>query len=188
MKHYRKLIISLVLAALFLTTACTASRQEAVTMPANPTLVSITQIDSFNPAIACQQALEVINNNPYSENLFNDAFARIVGLCESNKAPKNADVIWQEFVIPLKNSGKVPPDLARFTWNCYFSRQFASLPAYSPATSCCRRLGEIRKGLEKEYSFKEKGFAITQQGSPESHFLNAMYVYNTLWATCHVPE
>jgi len=79
----------------------------------------------------------------------------------------------------------VPADLAVTTWNYYFSSHFASLPETGSIENYCYKLPEIKKKLEKEYRMKTEGFAATDQGSPDSHFLNAMYVYNTMWAACH---
>jgi len=79
----------------------------------------------------------------------------------------------------------VPPDLAKNLWNCYFSKQFVSLPAMTPVSQNCHYLAEIKKNMEKEYKLKKAGFEICQQGSPGAHFLNAMYVYNTMWAACN---
>ena len=151
----------------------------------NPPLVLVHQIDSFKPEIACEQALEVINNNPYEQDLFEKVFARIVEQCKNNKSPDNADIIWKHLIVPLNGSGKVPPDLAKTTWNYYFARQFVSLPDAAAVTHYCGQLGVIKKNIEKEYRMKKAGFEICKQGSPEAHFLNAMYVYNTIWAVCH---
>jgi len=52
----------------------------------------------------------------------------------------------------------------------------------------CHRLPEIKNNLEKEYQLKKIGFEICQEGSADPHFLNAMYVYNTMWAGCHGTE
>lgn len=147
-------------------------------------LTSIEEIDSFDPEQACHQALEVINQNPYSEAFFEKGFARVVDRCKNHKASTNADIIWNHLVMPLRQSGKVPPDLAKITWNRYFSRQFVSLPDMGPITHYCNSLADIKKDLEKEYRLKKAGFEVCMQGSVEPHFLNAMYVYNTMWAAC----
>lgn len=150
-----------------------------------PSLTMIQQIDSFNPQVACRQALEVINNNPYEQEFFEKIFACVVDQSQNSKSTANADLIWEYLVVPLKQSGKVPPDLVKTLWNYYFSRQFASLPAMAPVSHYCHRLAEIKKNLEREYQLKKLGFEICRQGSPDAHFLNAMYVYNTMWAACH---
>ena len=164
---------------------CTV-KQPVLDAPVPPLPLSmIDQIDSFNPEVTCSQALDVINNNPYDQAFFEKVFARVVSQCMNCKSPANANIIWDHFVAPLKESGKVPPDLAKTTWNYYFSRTFVSLPALGPVSQYCGRLEEIKKSLEKEYRLKKLGFEITQQGNPDAHFLNAMYVYNTMWACCH---
>lgn len=178
------LLISVLVTGCVVNKAMVAEPQE----PAPPSLTMIHQIDSFNPEVACGQALEVISNNPYEQELFENIFARVVGQCQNSKSKDNADIIWNHLVVPLKQSGKVPPDLAKTTWNCYFSRQFISLPSMAPVTHYCQRLTDIKKDLEKEYQAKKLGFEICDQGSPEDHFLNAMYVYNTMWAACHGTE
>jgi len=166
-----------------------AKKQTVIATPASPPpLTTIHQIDSFNPEVACGQALEVINNNPYAQDFFEKVFARVVDQCQNSKSKANADLIWDRLVVPLKQSGKVPPDLAKTTWNYYFSRQFVSLPALGPVSQYCYRLPEIKKNLEKEYQMKKSGFEICQEGSADPHFLNAMYVYNTMWAACHGTE
>ncbi len=166
-----------------------AEKQKGIAKPDSfPPLTTVHQIDSFNPAEACRQALEVINNNPYAQQFFEKVFARVVDQCQNNKSRTNADIIWEQLVIPLKRSGKVPPDLATMLWNCYFSRQFVCLPGMGPVAHYCHRLPEIKKKLEKEYLLKKLGFEICQQGSVDPHFLNAMYVYNTMWAACHGTE
>ena len=144
----------------------------------------IEQIDSFNTEVAADQALEVVNNNPYSEVFFEDVFARLVEQCQNSKSPENADIIWTRFVLPLKESGKVPPDLAVTTWNYHFSKNFVSLSDAAEVAHYCRQLSSIKQNLEKEYKYKQAGFVVTEQGSPDTNFLNAMYVYNTMWATC----
>jgi len=166
-----------------------AKKQTMIAQPAfRSPLTTIHQIDSFNPEVAGRQALEVINNNPYEQVLFEKVFARVVDQCRNNKSKTNADIIWEQIVVPLKQSGKVPPDLAKTIWNYYFSRQFVSLPAMGPVSHYCHRLPEIKNNLEKEYQLKKVGFEICQQGSVDPHFLNAMYVYNTMWAACHGTE
>lgn len=154
-------------------------------MPVPQSLAMIQQIDSFKTQVACQQGLEVINNNPYEQEFFEKVFAKIVDQCRNSTSPDNADLIWEHFIAPLKQSGKVPPDLAKNLWNCYFSKQFVSLPAMTPVSQNCHDLAEIKKNIEKEYQLKKAGFEICQQGSPGTHFLNAMYVYNTMWAACN---
>ena len=144
----------------------------------------IEHIDSFNPNAAAGQALEVLNNNPYSEKFFEDVFPRLIAQCRNSKSADNADIIWNRFVSPLKESGKVPPDLAVTTWNYHFSKNFVSLSETAELSHYCRRLPSIKQNLEKEYNYKQAGFEVTEQGSPDTHFLNAMYVYNTMWASC----
>ena len=148
----------------------------------------VSQINSFNPEVACRQALEVTSNNPFDEVFFEKVFARLVDQCRNSKSPANADIIWDHFVVPLKKSGKIPPDLSTTTWNYYFSKSFVSLPNISPVSEYCGDLAQIKKNLEKEYQLKKVGFEICRQGSPDAHFLNAMYVYNTMWAACHGME
>lgn len=175
--------IPLVLILVLLLAGCAAKGKHNTDI--KPPLTSIHQIDSFNIDVASAQALEVVNNNPYEQDFFEKVFARLVEQSRNSKSRENADVIWEEFVTPLKQSGKVPPDLAIATWNYYFSRNFVSLPAMGEVTQSCYRLSEIKKNLEKEYQLKRAGFEVTEQGSPDKHFLNAMYVYNTMWAACH---
>lgn len=159
-------------------------------MPVDPAtqapapLTMLAQIDSFKPEVACSQALEVVNSNPYEQVFFEAVFAKIVEQCRNSRKPENADLIWTNFVAPLQKSGKVPPDMVKYLWNCYFSRQFVSLPTMAPVSQQCFQLAEIKKNLEKEYQLKKAGFEICRQGTPDTHFLNAMYVYNTMWAAC----
>ncbi len=184
----RKNILSIMFVLLsLLIGGCAGNRTmvAAQTSQMQPSLTTIHEIDSFNPQVACRQALEVINSNPYEQELFAKAFGQVVVQCQNSKSPENADIIWDNLVSPIKQSGKVPPDLAKTTWNYYFSRQFVSLPSMGPVSNYCHRLAEIKKNLEKEYDLKKAGFEISQQGSPEAHFLNAMYVYNTMWAACN---
>ena len=179
------LLLSLVLTGLMLH-GC-AGRRKVVAEPemTPPPLTLIEEIDSFNSEEACRQAVEVINNNPYEQVFFEKVFAQIVRQCHNSKSPANAELIWENFVEPLSLSGKIPPDLAKTIWNYYFSRQFVSLPSQAPVIQYCSRLPEIKKNLEKEYQLKGSGFEMCGQGSPDAHFLNAMYVYNTMWAVCH---
>ena len=174
-----------VLLVAIITGGCAGKKPIATDQPmASPPLTMIQQIDSFSPEIASRQALEVINNNPYDQEFFEKVFARAVEQCKASKSPANADIVWDNLVVPLKQSGKVPPDLAKTTWNGYFSRQFVSLPSAAPVTHYCNRLKEIKAGIEREYMLKKAGYEATEQGSPDAHFLNAMYVYNTMWAAC----
>jgi len=184
--YQRPIVMFLTLACLFITgcAGMNAKTTEADITPPPPRLTSIEQIDSFNVKTACSQGFEVVTSNPYSQELFEKVFARIVEQAKSNKSPRNADIIWDNFVVPLEESGKVPPDLAKRLWNCYFSRQFVSLPSSAPVTHYCHDLTAIKKALEKEYQLKKAGFEVCEQGSPDAHFLNAMYVYNTMWAAC----
>lgn len=177
------------LAALFilasLLVGCATTRPEISQIkPASEPLSRIAQIDSYNPQVASEQALAVVNNNGYEQDFFSLVFARLVDQCRDSKATDNAAIIWDNFVVPLKSSGKVPPDLITTTWNNYFSRQFASLPTVESAPYYCQRLPNIKVDLEREYDLKKVGFEITEQGSADTHFLNAMYVYNTMWAAC----
>lgn len=189
MRNYFYSISLLFSLTLGLMVAGCATEKPAVTSPvAPPPLTVIGQIESFNVEKACGQALEVVNNNPYEQGFFEKVFARLVEQCRDSKSPTNADIIWDHFVVPLKQSGKVPPDLAKTTWNYYFSKSFVSLPSIGPVSQYCGRLADIKKDLEKEYQLKKLGFEATQQGSPDAHFLNAMYVYNTMWASCHSAE
>lgn len=177
-------LISVMLVAM-LVSGCTMFEKEE---PRIISLSTIQQIDSFRAETACSQAVEVINSNPYSQEFFEDVFAKVVRQCKSSKTPKNADIVWDHFVKPLKRSGKVPENLVVTTWNYYFSNHFASLPDTGSIENYCYKLPEIKKNLEKEYRMKMEGFEATEQGSPDSHFLNAMYVYNTMWAVCHPNE
>ena len=174
---------SLVLLNLMITGCAGVRDKKPNTAP--PALNSVDQIDSFNPEVTGRQGLEVVNSNPYSQEFFEQVFKRVVEQCLNSKSPDNADIIWANFVMPLRESGKVPPDLAKTTWNYYFSMQFVSLPSRGPVCYYCNRLAEIKKNIEKEYQLKKSGFTACEQGSPQPHFLNAMYVYNTMWATCH---
>jgi len=178
------ILIVIIIFAMVVSGCSMSKKKEPEVMP----LKTVQQIDSFRPASACSQAVEVINNNPYSQDFFEDVFARIVKQCKSSKSPQNADIVWNHFVKPLKQSGKVPGDLVVTTWNYYFSSHFASLPDTGGIENHCYKLADIKKNLEKEYRMKVEGFAATEQGSPDSHFLNAMYVYNTMWAACHPNE
>lgn len=185
---YRDILLTLML-SLGLMAACTAKPALEVAL-ADPTpraehLVAVAQIDSFHIATACRQALAVVQNNPYDQDLFEKVFARIIVQSSDSAASTNADIIWEEFVVPLRQSGKVPSDLAVYLWNGYFSKQFVSLPEEAPIRRQCFRLPEIKRNLEKEYALKRAGFQVSRQGDPDSHFLNAMFVYNTMWALCH---
>lgn len=177
----------LILSACLAFSACGRLHKPGFSAADKP-LTRIDQIDSFKVATACGQALEVLNNNRYSQNFFEKVFARIIDQCESSKSPKNADIIWNNFVKPLKSSGKVPPDLAVTTWNYYFSADFASLPENYTLRQSCSNLTEIKNNIGREYRLKIKGFDVTQQGSPDADFGNAMRVYNTIWAACHGVE
>jgi len=185
-KRITFIVLCLVISGLM--TGCAANRQASSTMTIPVPLTAVHQIDSFKPEVACTQALEVVNNNPYEQEFFEKVFARIVEQCMNSRAPENADIIWERFVKPLNKTGKVPPDLAKMTWNYYFAKQFASLPGTAPVGHYCNQLGDIKKNLEKEYEMKKAGFDVCKQGNPDVHFLNAMYVYNTLWAACHEAE
>lgn len=179
-------ICSLMAIVLILMAGCTSSRFNSgsqATLISQP-LTTIQQIDSFKPEVACSQGLEVVGNNPYEQEFFEKVFARIIRQSRNCSSPKNADLIWEHFVEPLQQSGKVPPDLLKTLWNSYFSRQFVSLPSMSPISQQCYRLAEIKENIGKEYQLKKQGFEICKQGSPDIHFLNAMYVYNTMWAVC----
>ncbi|MBS3758026.1 MAG: hypothetical protein KGY61_05135 [Desulfobacterales bacterium] len=183
----RKIIIPLagIFLLAILASGCSMFKDEKPTVAP---LHTVQQINSFKPEIACNQAVEVINSNPYSQEFFEDVFAKIVRQCKSSESPKNADIIWDHFVKPLKRSGKVPKNLVVTTWNYYFSSHFASLPDTGAIENYCYKLPEIKKNLEKEYRMKMEGFAAADQGSPDSYFMNAMYIYNTMWAACHPNE
>jgi len=166
---------------------CANMHKKANTAPAitPQPLTIISQIDSFRPEVACRQALEVVNGNPYGQEFFEKIFAKLVEQSKNSAAPENADLIWDNFVSPLNHTGKAPPDLVKKLWNSYFSAQFVSLPTVDSVEQCCHKLTDIKKNIEKEYRLKQKGFSACQQGNPDVHFLNAMYVYNTMWAVCH---
>ncbi len=183
---YNSISLLFVLLASAMAGGCTGTTTNVtpVAETARPALTSISQINSFRPETACMQALEVVENNRYSQDFFEKVFARLVKQCGESKSPENADIIWNNFVTPLKSSGKVPPDLVRTTWNRYFSKQFVSLPSPGRVIDYCTRLPDIKQNIEKEYRMKKQGFEICEQGSPDAHFLNAMYVYNTMWAAC----
>lgn len=168
-------------------TACAPKTQIADTQAkqASGQLTAIMQITSFHPETACRQAVKVVNNNPYTQDLFEQVFAKVVVQTRESSKEANADIIWDHFVQPLKQSGKVPSDLAAYLWNCYFSKQFVSLSGDVALNQQCYRLAEIKKSLEKEYQLKRTGFKVSRQGDADTHFLNAMYVYNTMWAACH---
>ena len=176
----------LVMAVLPLT-ACSTTKEVVNSEALAPSTaqVSVNDINSFNMEVACSQALEVINNNPYSEPLFEQTFAKLIQQSKSSISQDNADTIWNHFIEPLKLSGKVPPALAVTTWNYHFAQSFVSLPDSAPAHHYCRQLSHIKQNMEKEYHSKQLGFQATNQGSVDGHFLNAMYVYNTMWASCH---
>ena len=187
MRNRNNILLFWFLLFILLMAGC-AAKKSIVTEPvvsAPPSLTMIHQIDSFKPETACRQAIEVINNNPYEQEFFEKTFARVIEQCQNSRSPANADLIWDHLVVPLKKSGKVPPDLVKTMWNYYFSKQFISLPDMAPVPHYCYRLAEIKRNLEKEYHLKKAGFEVCQQGSPDAHFLNAMYVYNTMWAACH---
>jgi len=188
--HTRIGAFCIILSGLLVVMGCvtTTPQVEVSTVKMESPLVTIQHIDSFKPEVACAQALEVINNNPYEQEFFEKVFGRILEQCENSKSPDNADIIWEHFVAPLTKSGRVPPDLAKTTWNYCFARQFVSLPDTAMVVHFCDQLSEIKQNIEKEYRLKKTGFEICKQGSPESHFLNAMYVYNTMWAACHNAE
>lgn len=168
-----------------LLSGCTSKNPTLIESPDSVTLSSVEQIDSFNLEVACHQAVEVINNNPYDQEFFETVFAKLIDQCKNSKSTDNADIIWDHFVMPLRETGKVPPDLAKTVWNYYFSREFFSLPDAGTVNHYCLRLPQIKKNLEKEFTLKKDGFEISRQGSPDAHFLNAMYVFNTMWAGCH---
>ena len=168
----------------FLIPACSFMNKPDTSPPAVKRY-HIDQIDSFNARRACSQGIDVLNNNSFSQELFDNVFAKVVEQCGSNKSPDNADIIWDHFVLPLKSSGKVPADLVVTTWNYYFSKDFVSLPDTSTTSQNCHRLTKIKMTIEKEYQLKIKGFEITLQKAPDTHFVNAMYVFNTMWAACH---
>ncbi len=187
MKSKKIFLLAMMVFAVLLMTGCLShNSQNAMTKQSkNSLLTRISQIDSFRPEKACRQALQVINNNPYEQKFFEAVFATIVKQCKSSNSPQNADIIWNQFVRPLKKSGRVPANLVVTTWNYYFSSHFASLPDTGNIASYCHKLPEIKKHIEKEYRLKVDGFAATEQGSPDQHFVNAMYVYNTMWASCN---
>ena len=110
-----------------------------------PPLTMISQIDSFRPEVACRQALELVSSNSYNQELFEKIFAKLVEQSKNSAAPENADIIWDNFVSPLNQTGKVPPDLVKNLWNSYFSEQFVSLPAVDSIEQCCSRLIDIKK-------------------------------------------
>jgi len=187
MEHRISMII-MVLSLLVLLLNALVIGCASTTTATPPPLTTLQDIDSFSPVTASQQACEVVYNNAYQEAFFEQVFARLVAQCEKSTSPNNADIIWDNFVQPVKHSGSVPPDVAVTLWNYYFSNQFVSLPSRTPVSQSCYRLADIKKNLEKEYQLKTAGFRICQQGSPDSHFLNAMYVYNTLWSACNGSE
>jgi len=120
-RNYAFLSILVGVLLLGLLAAGCAKRQTVIAKPASPPpLTMFHQIDSFNPEVAGRQALEVINNNPYEQEFFEKVFARVVDQCRNSKSKTNADIIWEQLVVPLKQSGKVPPDLAKTIWNYYF--------------------------------------------------------------------
>lgn len=188
----RTILFFLLAACGLLLAGCSTSKPPVTYMPPRPAPdpvmvqmpLPLSHINAFLPEAASKQAREVVESNPYSQDLFEQVFARLVAQCAGNSSPQNAEIIWQSFVEPLSRNGKVPTDLARTTWNSYFSRNFVSLPGQGPVAGFCHRLEEIKVGLESEYRLKTAGFASTAQGSPDAHFLNAMYVYNTMWASC----
>lgn len=186
MKIENKLFIAIVVMIMF-TTGCVTTEPKVKVMKMDtpvPVLTHIDQITSFKTNIASRQALEVINNNPYTQEFFEKVFKKLVEQSGNNASPENADTIWNFFVTPLSDTGKVPPDLVKNRWNSYFSSQFVSLPSTERISQCCYQLPTIKQNLEKEFEFKQLGFEACRQGSAESHFLNAMYVYNTMWAAC----
>ena len=157
----------------------------AVSAHAPMPLTMISQIDSFKTEVACRQALEVVNSNPYDQDFFEKIFAKLTEQSQNSAVPENADIIWDNFANPLNQTGKVPPDLVKNLWNCYFSTQFVSLPTTGAIEQSCHKLIDIKKNIEKEYRLKQKGFTACQQGTADVHFLNAMYVYNTMWSACN---
>jgi len=188
MKTYMQgLMLTALFFSLIFSSGCVTSEKKVEAI-APPPLTGVEQISSFRPEVAADQALEVVQNNPYDSRFFEQVFERLVRQCSSSKSPENADIIWNRFIVPLHNSGKVPPDLARNLWNEYFSMQFVSLPSHGQVREHCYRLSEIKRAIEKEYERKRIGFEVTNQGSADTHFLNAMYVYNTMWAACHDPD
>ena len=185
-KKYSRFIVAIVILMVF-TTGCVTTEPQVKVMKMETPDVSLTridQIDSFKAGAASRQALEVINNNPYSQKFFENVFEKLVAQCKNSASPENANLIWDSFVIPLRKTGKVPPDLVKNRWNGYFSNQFVSLPSTEKVNQCCYQLSSIKRNLEKEFMLKQLGFEACRQGSPETHFLNAMYVYNTIWAAC----
>ena len=174
----------IVLIVCFLLPACSWLNKSDTNPPAVKRF-HIDQIDSFNARNACSQGVDVLSNNGFSQELFDSVFAKVIEQCGSSKSPDNADIIWKNFVQPLKDAAKVPSDLVVTTCNYYFSKDFVSLPDTSTTSQNCHRLTEIKKNIEKEYQLKIKGFEITLQKAPDTHFVNAMYVFNTMWAACH---
>ena len=181
-----KKIIIFMAAVICFASGCAGTQKMTNTgaIPIPSPLTMIAQIESFKPEVACSQALEVVNNNPYTQEFFEKIFAKLVVQSKNSANPENADIIGDNFVNPLNQTGKVPPDLAKKLWNCYFSAQFISLPAADSVEQCCHKLISIKKNIEKEYRLKQEGFSACKQGNPDVHFLNAMYVYNTMWAVC----
>ena len=118
MEKRESLVMFVILTALVLVnillSGCAGSKTSTDQAPVvtTPPLTMVHQIDSFKPDVACSQALEVLNHNPYSQDFFDKVFGRVVEQFRSSKAETNAEILWDHLVVPLKQSGKVPPDLA----------------------------------------------------------------------------
>ncbi len=182
----KKITILISAVICFFASGCAGTQKMTNTgaIPIPSPLTMIAQIESFKPEVACSQALEVVNNNPYTQEFFEKIFAKLVVQSKNSANPENADIIWDNFVNPLNQAGKVPPDLAKKLWNYYFSKVFSSLPD-KDMTACCRNLSSIKKNIEKEYILKQEGFLACKQGDPDVQFSNAMRVYNAIWAVCN---
>ena len=123
-KNILSFVTLLALLTLYLLLSGCASKNSTIKdSPESAPLSSVEQIDSFNLEVACHQAIEVINNNPYDQEFFETVFAKLIDQCKNNKSTDNADIIWDHFVMTLRETGKVPPDLAKTVWNYYFSRE-----------------------------------------------------------------
>ncbi|HHL33274.1 MAG TPA: hypothetical protein ENJ30_02795 [Desulfobulbaceae bacterium] len=182
-KKYLKTIICMVLAGSMLI-GCAGQNTKPDMADLAPGLVSVKQIDSFNPKEACQQGVEVIQNNPWDKKLYAKVFARIVAQCDNHHDKKNAYIIKENFVDPLDSAGKVPHDIGIKLWNSYFSYEWTSLPGNISVDGSCGNLSAIKKGLADEQKRKEAGFRITDQPSPNSLTYSAHLVYNWAYAHC----
>jgi hypothetical protein len=151
-----------------------------------PEFIKIADIDSYDPATACRQAVEVLNSNRFSKDFFMDVFRKILANLEQNKNEDNYNIVWDSFVVPLQRNDRIPPDLVKRTWNEYFSLDFISFAGKS-LDGQCSSLTQMYKDVANEYNNKIIGFEVSKLGSPDENMTTAMNIYNAMWAACNPP-